>query len=222
MTVSGRDIRRYSCYVRRELLDQKEERVGLAEIGHEATEHVEAQVAGYSCERCRLGGGRDGGEWRVAQEALEDLLSEREPRAHASDEIAPQLRFGEAGANKLGNDGDVSALNVLAEEVGRAADELVGSARIRDSHSVASEPLGARPIEGCQEEFVDSAEMVEDERRIEPTADRNGTGTRAGITLLDQCLQRRVDHPCSGANTLLGASARPPGTVLDHTIKFIV
>src|SRR5262249_31898768 len=140
------------------------------------------------------------------------------PGLYSDDELRTQVRPGEAGPDHLREGGDVTALDVLPEEVGDPADEVDRVAELGGLRAVALQPLRAGPVRGRQQESVAPAEVVEDQSRVEPGPARDGPGAGAGIARFDQRAEGGFDQAGPGARPLLRTS---PRRFLGQPVKFI-
>jgi hypothetical protein len=91
----------------------------------------------------------------------------------------------------------VAALAILAVRTRRDGDQLFERPRFADRLAEAGEALLARSVEGGEEQGVERAEVVEDQRLVERALPRDRSRGRAGKALARKRLERRLDDVLS-------------------------
>ena len=90
-------------------------------------------------------------------------FGELDPRLHPSDHLGTEVGAGKAACDQLGDDSDVSGLEVLAVQAGGGLDLLVDVGGLADRVAVAAHAVGAGLVQGGQQQIVEGAEVVEDQ-----------------------------------------------------------
>ena len=103
---------------------------------------------------------------RLGSASSQSSIQGSMPREDGGRQLGPR----HAARDHLRDDRHVAAVAVLRVDAGQDRRQLLGRLRPVDRLPVPREPLAARPVEGGEQEAVEAAEVVEDQRLVEASA----------------------------------------------------
>ena len=131
------------------------------------------------------------------QHAPERLLRECGPRLHQLDQCRAKLRPVRGAGDQLRDHLDVTGGLVLLPEVGHGRDERLERPDRLDDLRVALEALRARAAQRLEQQVLERAEVVEDQRLVEGAAARDRPRAGSRDALFAHGLERRLDNRLS-------------------------
>jgi hypothetical protein len=93
--------------------------------------------------------------------------------SHAGDDLGGELGVGDAAGDHLGDDGSVAVFAVLGPGADDDGEQLLHRLGLLDGGAVALEPFAAGCVERGEEEGVEAAEVVEDQRLVDAAGARD-------------------------------------------------